>query len=387
MKIGIDEIAFSTTKKYIDVKDLAIKRDVDPNKYLIGIGQEKQAVIPKTQDAVTLATSAASQIITNDNKNEIDMILVATESGIDNSKSIAIYVQKLLGINPYARTLELKQACYSGTAGLMMARDFIFSHPNKKVLVIATDIARYGLNTPGEITQGGGAVAMLITKNPKVLSLNDDSVYMSSDVMDFWRPLNHTEALVDGHYSANIYQDYFKELWDRYTTKNNLTIKDFNAFVFHLPFTKMGLKGLKEILPQASKEKQIDLLDKFESSRKYNKQVGNLYTGSLYLSLISLLDDANLNVGDRLGLFSYGSGAEGEFYSVILEKDYKKGLKTDFKKLFENREKISIEEYEKNFNDKVPTNDVNVDFDITNDFNAFILAGIKDQKRIYKKNV
>lgn len=43
-------------------------------------------------------------------------------------------------------------------------------HPDKKALVIGSDVARYGLNTPGEPTQGGGAVAMLISADPKVLA-------------------------------------------------------------------------------------------------------------------------------------------------------------------------------------------------------------------------
>lgn len=386
MKIGIDQIAFATTDKYIDLSELAIARDVDPAKFLIGIGQTEQAVIPKTQNIVTLASQAASQIVNDTNRNHIDMILVATESGIDNSKSAAVYVQKLLNINRYARTLELKQACYAGTAGLMFARDFVASHPEKQVLVIAADIARYGIGTAGEVTQGGGAVAMLVKANPQVLSFNDDNVYMSSDVMDFWRPLYRSEALVDGHYSANIYQDYFKELWTRYKDTTKLNISDFKAFAFHLPFTKMGLKGLREILPEANEEQQTALLAEFEASRVYNKRIGNLYTGSLYLSLISLLANGSVQAGDRLGLFSYGSGAEGEFYSVTIQPDFKTGLKTDFGKVFANRQKLEITTYEKIFNDKVPTDGQNINFDLSNDHAPFVLAGIIDEKHIYRTN-
>lgn len=384
MKIGIDQIAFATTDKYIDLKALAVARNVDPNKFLIGIGQEKQAVIPKTQDVVTLGCQAAAQIVDANNCEAIEMIIFATESGIDNSKSAAVYVQKLLKLNRYARTIELKQACYAGTAGLMFARDFVASHPDKKVLVIAADIARYGINTPGEVTQGGGAVAMLVQKDPRVMSLNNDNVYMSDDVMDFWRPVYRTEALVDGHYSANIYQDYFKELWLRYKASTNLQIDDFKAFAFHLPFTKMGLKGLREILPEATAKKQAALLAEFEASRKFNKQVGNLYTGSLYLSFMSLLANGDVKAGDRIGMFSYGSGAEGEFFSGTIEPNYQLGLKTDFNALFKHRTEVDITEYETIFNDKLPIDGTDVMFDLTNDKQHFVLAGIQNEQRIYR---
>ena len=48
MKIGIDKIGFYTSNMYVDMTELANARNEDPNKYLIGIGQEKMAVIPPT---------------------------------------------------------------------------------------------------------------------------------------------------------------------------------------------------------------------------------------------------------------------------------------------------------------------------------------------------
>ncbi|EPI54071.1 hypothetical protein HMPREF1572_01356, partial [Gardnerella vaginalis JCP7275] len=41
------------------MKDLAIARGIDPNKFTIGIGQSQQAVPPNHQDIVTLGAQAA----------------------------------------------------------------------------------------------------------------------------------------------------------------------------------------------------------------------------------------------------------------------------------------------------------------------------------------
>lgn len=209
MKIGIDQIAFATTPYYLDLVDLAQARDEDPNKYLIGIGQSKQAVVPPTQDIVTLAAQAASQL--NLTAANISTLIVATESGIDQSKAAGIYVKQLLGLSDFIRVVEVKEACYSATASLQFARGLVALNPAEQVLVIASDIARYGLKTGGEVTQGAGAVAMVISANPKVLSIEPVSVNYTQDVMDFWRPNYATEAMVDGKYSTNVYIDFFSK--------------------------------------------------------------------------------------------------------------------------------------------------------------------------------
>ena len=71
MNIGIDKLGFYTSHLYVEMAKLAKAREVDPNKYLIGIGQEKMAVIPPTQDAVTLAANAAASIITKEDMEKI----------------------------------------------------------------------------------------------------------------------------------------------------------------------------------------------------------------------------------------------------------------------------------------------------------------------------
>lgn len=382
--IGIDKMSFFSPHQYIDMVELANARGEEPNKYLIGIGQTEQAVIPATQDVVTMAANAADEMLTASDRKKITMILFATESGIDNSKSGAVYLQRLLGINPYARTIELKQACYAGTFALMQARDYVTLHPDEKVLVVASDIARYGLQTSGEVTQGGGAVAMLVAANPMIAEINQDSQFLSRDIMDFWRPVYADTARVDGKYSSNVYQDFFKTVWTRYKAKTGRDITDFKALAFHLPFTKMGLKALRDILPEATDEQQVALMDEFEASRVYNKRIGNLYTGSLYLSLYSLLDNSqSLKAGDRIGMFSYGSGAEGEFYSLTLRPHFSAGLVTgQIDTLLANRQYVTIADYEKIFNNQLK-GAADREFDFKGDPAKFVLHGLKNEQRQY----
>ncbi|MBS9335939.1 hydroxymethylglutaryl-CoA synthase [Fructobacillus papyrifericola] len=354
MSVGIEEIAFYTPALSLDMVALAKARDEEPDKYTIGIGQTTQSVVPNYEDVVTMGVNAAKNFIDRVDRESIDMLLFATESGVDNSKSGAIFAKNFLGLKDGIRAIELKQACYAGTFALMQAKDFVTLHPDKKVLVIASDIARYGLKTPGEVTQGAGAVAMLVSTEPKLAVINDDTVYMVKDEPDFWRPIDSDIALVDGHQSTDVYKDMFLELWGRYKQESGLSLNDFAGWAFHMPYTKMAKKALDQILPEASEEGQALLKERLAASQYYNRHVGNLYTGSLYLSLLSLLDQSTgLVAGDRLGLFSFGSGAEAELFSLTLQEGFEKVLsKQATEAMLAARKPLSMSEYEAVFLDQ-----------------------------------
>lgn len=383
MRIGIDKMAFATTNDYLDLVELAKERGVDPNKFTIGIGQDLQAVVPPTQDIVTLGATAAKKLLTPELEKNISTVIVATESGIDNSKASAIYIKRLLGLSDFTRTVEMKEACYSATAAIQFAKGVVALNPQETVLVIAADIARYGLNTPGEVTQGAGAVAMLISRNPHILTLEDTTVAYSKDIMDFWRPLYATEALVDGKYSTNVYIEFFLQTFTRYQQLTGRELADFAALTFHMPFTKMGKKGLEGLLKDRNDEVAQRLRTQLTASQLFSRQVGNLYTGSLYLSLMSLLQNSDLKAGSRIGLFSYGSGAEGEFYTGILEDGYEHYM-NNIQEELKHRHQVSVAEYEKLFNSQLGMNDGDIEFDITNDPLPFVLKGQKDHQRIYE---
>ena len=383
MRIGIDKMAFATTNDYLDLVELAKERGVDPNKFTIGIGQDLQAVVPPTQDIVTLGATAAKKLLTPELEKNISTVIVATESGIDNSKASAIYIKRLLGLSDFTRTVEMKEACYSATAAIQFAKGVVALNPQETVLVIAADIARYGLNTPGEVTQGAGAVAMLISQNPHILTLEDTTVAYSKDIMDFWRPLYATEALVDGKYSTNVYIEFFLQTFTRYQQLTGRELADFAALTFHMPFTKMGKKGLEGLLKDRNDEVAQRLRTQLTASQLFSRQVGNLYTGSLYLSLMSLLQNSDLRAGSRIGLFSYGSGAEGEFYTGILEDGYEHYM-NNIQEELTHRHQVSVAEYEKLFNSQLGMNDGDIEFDVTNDPSPFVLKGQKDHQRIYE---
>lgn len=284
MTIGIDKIGFATSQYVLRLSELAAARNTDPEKLSKGLLLKELSIAPITEDIVTLGASASHSILTEEEKEEIDMVILATESGIDQSKAAAVFVHGLLGIQPFARSFEMKEACYAATAALDYAKLHVEKFPQSKVLVIASDIAKYGIDTPGEPTQGAGSVAMLVTQNPRILAFNDDNVAQTRDVMDFWRPNYSSTPFVNGIYSTQQYLDCLKTTWTEYQKRTGLTLDDFAAVCFHLPYPKLALKGLKKLLDKSlSPEKQAQLQYNFEQSILYSQKVGNIYTGSLFL--------------------------------------------------------------------------------------------------------
>ncbi|MBO6020725.1 MAG: hydroxymethylglutaryl-CoA synthase [Aeriscardovia sp.] len=384
-EVGIERIGFATPGLYMDMKDLARRRGIDPDKYTVGIGQSEQSVAPSSQDAVTLAAAAAKDALEGESLEGLDMILLGTESAVDASRAAAVYVKELLGLPDAVRCVEVKQACYGATAALFWALDYVSRRKDRKVLVIGSDVARYGLNTPGEVTQGAGAVSMLVSYDPKILAIEDDSVFMTAEVADFWRPLYSNCALVNGRYSTQIYLEFFSKLWERYKQKTGKGAKDFEAFLFHLPFAKMGLKALKEVLKEADDATFARLSKRFETSAAYSRRVGNIYSGSLYLSLLSLLEGQAMEPGSRIALFSYGSGAEAELFSATLKEGYLSRLYPErHLKMIEGRKRVTVDEYEHLFSDFPTSSPQDYACDKKYFSGPFRLVGVKDQQRMYE---
>jgi hydroxymethylglutaryl-CoA synthase len=174
--VGIEALAIALPRRYLPLEELAKARGVDADKYLKGLGVREMAVPDPGEDTVALAATAARRLLANTqiDPNRIGMVIVGTETGVDHAKPVASFVQGALGLPHGMRTFDTTHACYGGTAGLMASAEWIASGAadGRVALVVAADVARYGLNSLGEPTQGAGAVAMLVSEHPRLLELD-----------------------------------------------------------------------------------------------------------------------------------------------------------------------------------------------------------------------
>lgn len=387
MNPGIETMAFYTPRYYLDLRTLAAHRGADPDKFYLGLGQEKMAVSPPDEDVVTMAAEAARMALEGVDVSSIDTLMFATETGVDQSKAAAIYVHRLLGLSTHCRSFELKQACCSSTAGLQMALALVAQRPHKKVLLVAGDIARYGLGAAGEPTQGAGAVAMVISAEPRVIAFEPEQGSYTEDVMDFWRPNYLEEALVDGKYSIKVYLRALAKSWEHYRQESGRAFTDHDFFCYHLPFTRMAEKAHLHLARLNQLPPDPDRLDReVEPSLLYNRQTGNCYTASLYEGLLSLLETSEGNLaGKRVGLFSYGSGCMASFFSGKILPGYRDAIPLDRgRRLLEDRTELRYEEYENFYEHRLPT-DGSAYAIASHQTGAFRLAGVADHKRNYER--
>jgi len=386
-KVGIDAIGFYTPNYYLDLKVLAEARSVDINKFHTGLGQQKMAVIPPDEDIVTMAADAGFRVLQYIDPEDIDLLLFATESSIDQSKASGIFVHRLLNLPSRCRVIELKQACYSATAGLQMALPMLRGDPKKKILLIASDVARYGLNTSGESSQGGGAVAMILSQNPRILEVEPESSFYTEDVMDFWRPNYREEAIVEGKYSCELYLKLVQKTWEQYTILSGRTFSDHQHFCYHVPVPRLVEKAHQCLVKLNGMEKltPAELEQQLGPSLQYGRIVGNCYTAALYLSLISLLENTNADLSHRrIGFYSYGSGCVAEFFSGVVQPNYKSMLDKNYHhKMLDKRQSLSKQAYEAFYNFSYPVDGSAMV--ISNYQNGrYRLASIDQHKRIYE---
>jgi hydroxymethylglutaryl-CoA synthase len=222
-------------------------------------------------------------------------------------------------------TFETKHACAGGTAALLATSALLgFSGSAKdRALVVCTDISRYDAPSTAEITQGSGAVAMVVERDPRLLELDmDRHGYFSSDVDDFFRPLGSTTAKVKGRYSMECYQDALEAAFRDYCGRRGGSpcelIDEVDYIALHVPFAKMPETALRKLLSETC-GKNSDRIEEYLRRTRFldamtlNAEAGNLYTGSLYAYIMTLLSREYAVLGDgivgkRILIASYGSG-------------------------------------------------------------------------------
>ena len=439
IKIGIDAISFYVPELYLPIKDLAIKRGIEYAKLNKGLGLEKMAIADTDEDTVSFCSNALIRLFEDNNLDpkEIGRIYLGTESALDSSKPTATYAVEMLekkledkhGLRSLKNcdVLDMKFACIGAVDALHNSLDWVSNGINRKAIVIASDLSKYELDSPGEYTQGAGAVALLITKDPSILSIDSNWGIATKSENDFFKPrrsynksklLNEViekldlkndkknirkllesskfwgdnneiveiykeEPIFDGQYSNTCYNDRMSEALDHFNQlKPTNFLKDWDHLIFHLPYAFHGRRMIfnnwinwiknnnkmdeliKEIGPikediktwkkLASKSNLYkDFIEnKIAYGEKASTVIGNMYTASIFMSLLSMLSHCaknNININKyRVGFISYGSGSKAKIFEGEVQADWKS--KISFVKLFEKlevRKKINIVDYEK----------------------------------------
>jgi len=270
LTVGIDDISIYIPRLFLDARDFAKARGMDPDKLQRGLGVSKMAMVDTNQDPACMAANACLRLMERDDisPKEIGRLYVATESSLDESKAMNSYVigmlEQIYGDDSFEHCggIECKFACVSGSYALYDNSNWIRAGESegKSAIVVVSDIAKYDLGSSGEYTQGAGAVAMLVNDNPRILQF-DPKVTSTSikNEYDFYRPFGKETPIVHGQYSNLLYMIQVKKALMTYKEKalstgliklkEGETILDYIDFLnMHLPYSNMGKKALAYLL-------------------------------------------------------------------------------------------------------------------------------------------
>ncbi len=268
--VGIDDIAIYVPKLYIDFKDFAEARGIDPGKLEFGIGVKKMAMVDTNEDPATMAATACLRLMQKNklSPQDIGRLYVATESGLDESKAMNSYVvgmlEQIFGDETFEHCggIECKFACVSGSYALYDNSNWIRASENdgKAAIVVVSDVAKYDIGSAGEYTQGAGAVAMLVKENPRILAFDQKvTSTIIKNEYDFYRPFARQTPIVNGAYSTLLYLIQVKKAMIAYKQKaletglfklspDESIIDHIDLIALHLPYVKMGKNALAFLL-------------------------------------------------------------------------------------------------------------------------------------------
>lgn len=407
-KVGIEKINIYGTSMFLDQKKLAVARGLDPEKVVSDFLIDTRSLNPPWEDTVTMGANAAKKVMEGIDPSEIGMLIVGTEGSVDFGKPISTNIMGALGLHNNIRNYETKHACYSGVAAMDPALSWVASGHNhgKKALVIATDFSREHLNTKEEFVMGGTAAAFIISDNPEVLEIEmDKRGNWSTNIYDTFRPTALAEV-GNNEVSLYSYMDALEGAYVDYCAKVGGDVdfeKDFRYNLYHTPFPGIAFQGHRTLLNRdrevrlKKKEIQADFDNRVLPGLQLSRRIGSTYGSSNFVGLAALLStDAPIDEGDKISLFAYGSGAIGEFYSGIIQKNSREIVKAmKMHEVFDNRRECSVEEYEmieKLRNSYVEKADFIPDFEILGDHyknhyegkGLLVLKEVKDYYRTYE---
>src|SRR5699024_5812675 len=115
----------------------------------------------------------------------------------------------------------------------------------------------------------------------------------------------------------------------------------------------------------------------------YNRALGNTYTASLYFALTAQLHNNEGLAGKRLGFFSYGSGAVAEFFTGVVQENYRDHIYPEHvAKQLENRVELTYDEYRTLHSDFAATSETYTTQPTTHA--PFRLSGVTEFQRRYE---
>lgn len=467
MKIGIHALSYYVPNHYLPIEALAEARNIEYAKLNKGLGLTSMSFPDVDEDAASMGANAVVRLFESEalDPSTVGRLYLGTESALDSAKPTATYIlemaERVLEAEHGSRSLknvdavDMTFACIGAVDALENACLYVQQNPDKKAIIVAADLAKYDLGSTGEYTQGAGAIALLVSTNPSIMTLGSDIGVATKGERDFFKPrrtyskasvlmeaaallgvsISEEEAnaklgeadgfwggnamlrsyveepVFDGQYSNGAYVGRIKEALEHFGTKVQLNpALDWDRIVMHLPYAFQGRRMLvnfyldwmkangkwNEVVeamggdqPEDKDEAKawVKAFSKSDYYRSYvakalapaeraSSLIGNMYTASIFMGLLSTLCDAaekgEALEGKRIGFMGYGSGSKAKVFEGTVEAGWNKVANLNLFEALDQRVAVDFATYENWHNEKL-------DGPIVGDKSGFVFDGLRSE--------
>lgn len=324
MKAFVKAISYYLPSKVLTNSDLVKEfPEWTVEKVASKIGVNERHIVADDETASDLAISAAEKLFAENsiNRNDIDFILLCTQSPDYYLPTSACVIQNKLNLSTSCGALDFNLGCSGFVYGLSLAKGLILANIAKNVLLLTAETYSKHIhpNDKGNRTIFGDAAAATLISNEGIASIEEFSLgtdgrgannlisgkggfrksVLSEDNSNnptIDNPVYSDYLYMNGSEIFNFTSEAVPVVVDQVLKRNNLKQEEIDLFVFHQA-NKYMMNYLRKLI-------EIDA-DKFYYCLE---NVGNTVSSTIPIALHEALNENKITKGAKVLLAGFGVG-------------------------------------------------------------------------------
>lgn len=281
--------------------------------------EEKNEIYVK--EGIKLAENALAKALKKANlgADEIDFIITVSCTGIMIPSIDAYLINNLNMRQDIVRLPVTEMGCAAGVSGLIYAKNFLKSNPNKRAAVIAVEspTSTFQLddfsmvNIVSAAIFGDGASAVIISshekdKGPQIVDEAMYHFYDAETMMGFKWVNTGLQMILDKSVPETI-AEHFPRIINPFLERNNMDISDVHHLIFH-PGGKKIVQTVEQLFGALGKN--------IDDTKEVLKLYGNMSSATV-LYVLERFMDRNPKEGEKGLMLSFGPGFSAQ--RILLE--------------------------------------------------------------------
>ncbi len=273
------------------------------------------------RESIKLAESALKKALNKASlqPQDIDYIITVSCTGIMIPSLDAYLINNLEMRQDIVRLPVTEMGCAAGVSGIIYAKNFLKSNPNKRAVVIAVEspTSTFQLddfsmvNIVSAAIFGDGAACVILSsfeddKGPEIVDEAMYHFYNAEDMMGFKLTNSGLQMILDKSVPQKI-ADHFPKIVHPFLERNNITIENIDHLIFH-PGGKKIVQTIEELFGSLGKS--------IEDTKEVLKLYGNMSSATV-LYVLERFMDKSIPKGDKGLMLSFGPGFSAQ--RILLE--------------------------------------------------------------------